>query len=196
MRLVCARFTFVCADDILASKFKRQIEMLILVSGKNSSGKSAYAEKIAVRFGGTRYYIATMIPHGSGGLERIVKHRRQREGMGFITLEQTQNISSLQLEDGCAVLLEDVSNLLANAMFASDNSSDAVLADIRALCARCCPVVAVTISGLCADDYSGETRAYVTQLNRLNTELYAIADTVVQLDGGNPVLLKGAVLPV
>ena len=33
---------------------------LILVSGANGSGKSAFAEKLAVEVGGELYYIATM----------------------------------------------------------------------------------------------------------------------------------------
>ena len=46
--------------------------MKILVLGKNDSGKSAYAEKIASNITtGELYYIATMIPYGEDGRLRI-----------------------------------------------------------------------------------------------------------------------------
>ena len=56
------------------------------------------------------------------------------------------------------VLLEDVSNLLANAMFERGGDEASVYADIEALCSRCRLLVAVTITGLRADGYDARRR--------------------------------------
>lgn len=169
--------------------------MTALVLGPNGSGKSAYAEKLAARLSsGAPYYIATMIPYGEEGLARVEKHRRQRESMGFITVERPSNVSEIPLPPGAAVLLEDVSNLLSNALFDGNHagSEDDVFADITALCAKCRAAVLVSIDGLTAkSEYDGETRGFLDALNRLNQRLCGFADTVFVMRGGAPVFVKG-----
>ena len=59
-----------------------------LITGGSASGKSAYAEKMAVGAGEkSRYYLATMKPWGKEGQERVEKHRNMRAGRGFTTVE-------------------------------------------------------------------------------------------------------------
>lgn len=99
---------------------------MILIIGGSGSGKSAYAEKRLCELKKikklTPYYLATMQPFGKEGAERVEKHRKMREGKGFITIEQPRNISaaadSIKVEKS-AVLLECVSNLVANEMFSN-----------------------------------------------------------------------------
>jgi len=97
--------------------------MIILVKGANGSGKSAYAEKRAVAFGGKLFYIATMLPCGDEGAARVAKHRNQRAGMGFVTLERPFLITDENLPADCTVLVEDVSNLLANNIFGKNSAN-------------------------------------------------------------------------
>ena len=55
--------------------------MMHLITGGSASGKSAYAEKMAVGAGEkSRYYLATMKPWGKEGQERVEKHRNMRAG--------------------------------------------------------------------------------------------------------------------
>ena len=89
------------------------------------------------------------------------------------------------------MLLEDVSNLLANAMFERGGDEASVYADIEALCSRCRLLVAVTITGLCADGYDGETAAYIRALNGLNQRLYDRAAAAVAMKDGAPFAEKG-----
>ncbi|HWR23800.1 MAG TPA: bifunctional adenosylcobinamide kinase/adenosylcobinamide-phosphate guanylyltransferase [Feifaniaceae bacterium] len=165
--------------------------MLTLIMGENGSGKSAYAESLVCRAGGTRYYIATMISHGAAGAARVEKHLRQREGMGFTTLELPYAVGGAAIPPGAAVLLEDVSNLLGNRIFGRGGTETEVLADITELQKRCRVLVAVTIGGLDASAYDGETRGYIEALNALNAALFGLADTVVELRDGVPQLKKG-----
>ena len=164
---------------------------MILVTGKNGSGKSAFAESLVCCAGGARCYIATMIPNGAEGAARVKKHLRQREGRGFLTLELPYVVGDAAIPPDSAVLLEDVSNLLGNRMFERGGTAEETLADIAALHKRCRILVAVTIGGLDASVYNGETRGYIEALNALNAALYDLADTVVELRNGVPQLKKG-----
>lgn len=165
--------------------------MMILVIGENGSGKSAYAEKLVCRAGGARYYIATMKPHGAEGAARVEKHIRQREGMGFTTLELPYTVGNADVPPGAAVLLEDVSNLLSNRVFERNGTAAEALSDIEALHKRSGTFVAVTIGGLDASAYEGETRGYIEALHALNAALFALADAVIEMRDGAPRLLKG-----
>ena len=62
--------------------------MLALVLGEAASGKSEFAEQLAMSLADERYYIATMQVSDSESQQRIERHRQMRQGKGFVTLEQ------------------------------------------------------------------------------------------------------------
>lgn len=164
---------------------------LILISGPNDSGKSGFAEHLVSRTEGGRYYIATMIPRTQGNHIRVEKHKKQREGLGFTTLELPYQVADAPVSPDSVVLLEDVSNLLANVIFEKGGNGSTVCGDILALAARCRLLIAVTISGLPAADYTGETLNYITVLNEVNTRLFENADGAVSMCAGVPLWQKG-----
>ncbi len=165
--------------------------MLILILGENGSGKSAYAEKLVEHLGGPKYYIATMIPYGTEGAKRVKKHLAQRKDCGFVTLELPYVAKDAEVSPDSTVLLEDVSNLLANGMFERGYIWQDVKTDIIALRARCRILVAVTIQGLLAEKYQGETQTYIDALRLLNNALFQEADLVVQMQHKAPEIIKG-----
>lgn len=62
--------------------------MFYIVTGGSASGKSEYAESLAISIEvSQRFYIATMKPWDEEGRRRIQKHRAMRAGKGFETLE-------------------------------------------------------------------------------------------------------------
>ena len=164
---------------------------LVLVSGANGSGKSAFAEKLLSRCDCKRYYIATMIPETKNNYERIEKHKKQREGLGFTTLELPYDLSGQNIGYDSVVLLEDVSNLFANNVFDKNKSPQDVFCDIMGLKERCKLVVAVTISGLEDNGYDEETSAYISGVNEINRKLYDESSVAVVMKDGNPVYEKG-----
>lgn len=164
---------------------------LTLVSGANNSGKSRFAEGLTSSMAKDRVYIATMVASTEENRRRIEKHCRQRAQYHFQTLERPYRVGDAPLSPGCAVLLEDVSNLLANVMFDRQGGVEGVFADIEALLERCGGLVAVTISGLKEEDYTGETAHYVHSLNRLNTMLANLAERVVEMQAGQAIYRKG-----
>ncbi len=164
---------------------------IILVSGKNGSGKSRFAEQLAAKFLGERRYVATMISKTPENERRIRRHRQQREGLGFITLEVPYQVEKAAVPLGALVLLEDVSNLLANTIFAHSGNEEEVCRGICTLAARCSLLIAVTISGLSPDCYWGETAAYIRSLNRLNQMLFNQAAAAVEMKESAPDWQKG-----
>ena len=72
--------------------------MIALVTGGASSGKSAFAEQLALSLPGPHVYAATM-RHGDAETEaRIERHRAMRAGKGFVTIELAKGSWTSQLD--------------------------------------------------------------------------------------------------
>lgn len=165
---------------------------LLLISGANDSGKSRWAEQLISALPGKKYYIATMKPVSEDNYRRIEKHKNQRACLGFQTLEQPYKIEQLSLEPESTVLLEDVSNLMANCFFELGQGAGQVFESVEALADSCSLLVAVTISGLESYDYDEETTSYINALNELNRMLFDRADVAVYMKDGEAECIKGA----
>ena len=165
--------------------------MIALVMGGSGSGKSAWAEALIARAPRkNRVYIATMRPTADAQA-RIARHRAQRAGLGFETLECPQDIGSLRLPPDCAALVEDIPNLLANEMYGGGDWRR-ILPGLEALVRRCGTLVLVTgdvfRDGLTYDE---STREYRTRLADINSSLAALADAVIEVVYSIPVPVKG-----
>lgn len=108
--------------------------MRIFISGGCKNGKSYYAQRLAktqAAENGQYYYIATMAPTDVEDDERIARHRRERDGWGFATIEQASGIDAVL--DKCdphgSLLLDSVTALLANEMFLPDGSVQTAAAE-------------------------------------------------------------------
>ena len=172
--------------------------MLSIIIGGSGSGKSAFAEDLVCRLPGRRIYIATMTARDPESLQRIARHRQARAGREFETLEWGLDLAG-ELASGTGfpadanVLLEDLSNLLANEMFHPEGGGiDAVRAGIIVLKNRCENLTGVT-NELFSDGgrYDGMTELYLRNLAMLNRELAQEADLVTEVVCGLPNVLKG-----
>lgn len=172
--------------------------MINLVVGSPDSGKSKIAETLAMNLsaGSTKYYIATMIPYGSEGAKRVIKHRKMREGKDFITLEWPDDIRKHMCKNNMdkdidfsssTVLLECMSNLVGNRMHEEENKNDElevilkkIVAEIKFLIDRCENLVIVT-NEFPIDDisYDIDTKKYVRLVSMVNDELIKLSDTVL-----------------
>ncbi len=91
------------------------------------------------------------------------------------------------------VLLECLSNLMANECFEEGGTPDAVFSDCIQLYRQCRHLVIVTneiFSDGCL--YDNTTMDYITRLGRLNTQLAQEADCVTEVVYSIPVYWKGA----
>jgi len=99
--------------------------MKIFISGGCKNGKSYYAQHLSkAQQTGFLYYIATMKSADTEDDERIARHRQERDGWGFITVEQPVNIENIlnKCDCGGSFLLDSTTALLANEMFDTDGS--------------------------------------------------------------------------
>ena len=168
--------------------------MFAMIIGGSASGKSALAERWAASLPLPRIYLATMQVFDEESRARVERHRAMRAGKGFETIEAPTALWNTDLPAGATVLLEDLSNLLANEMFSPEGGgSEAALRGVQSLLARCENLILVTnevFSG--GTDYAGETEDWLAELAWLNRTLAAEADTVAEVVCGLPNLLKGA----
>ncbi len=171
--------------------------MMILVTGGSGSGKSAFAEDTVLSLGDAgRIYIATMFPFDKESEKRVERHRRMRAGKGFQTVERYTDLKGLTLPGEGTVLLECMSNLVANEMFmeggAGENTVEAVMEGICRVRSRVRHLVIVTneiFSEACA--YGVDTVRCQEYLGRVNAGLAVMADSVVEVVYGIPVYHKG-----
>lgn len=171
--------------------------MRTLVVGGSASGKSEYAEELALSFDkAPLLYIATMEPFGWEALDRIERHRRMRAHKGFDTMECYRALESLAVPAGSTILLECVTNLAANEMFsfkgAGAGTVEAVLRGLHKLSATCAHLVVV--SGNIFEDgtvYDAETTRYLHYLAEINRRLADDFDQVVEVVCGIPIIRKG-----
>lgn len=153
-----------------------------LILGPNNSGKSLYAENLVVQNTDCPLiYLATMVPQTHENFARIEKHRIQRLGKGFTTIEMPWNIDKIDIPANSVVLLEDASNLLANGIFQYHANAQQCFAQIVNFAKHCRKLIIVSIAGLTAGDYDAETNHYIHQLNLLNEELEKISTDCVKL---------------
>ena len=173
--------------------------MMIVVTGGSGSGKSAYAEKQILQFGVMpRYYIATMENRDAESQKRVDRHRAMRADKKFVTVECPYDLQEVQMEQEGAVLLECMSNLVANELFIKDGMShmeqtvEKIMHGIQILKAQCRHLVVVTnevfSDGLQYDEW---TREYIRCLGMVNQSLSELADQVVEVVYTVPVMQKG-----
>ena len=171
--------------------------MLHVVTGGSGSGKSAYAEEQIVSFGpGRRTYVATMYPgNDEENQRRIARHRRMRAQKQFETLECYTHLEELDIPEGGSVLLECMSNLVANEQYmeggAGKDTVQAVLDGVKHLLARADNVVIVT-NEVFADGitYDAYTQEYLRFLGTVNQEIGRMAGSVTEGVYGIPVAVK------
>lgn len=184
--------------------------MLYLITGGSGSGKSEYAEKLAVdrhqkkRTGGF-YYVATMYPSkDEESQRRIRRHRRIRKNKGFETIECCSELEKIAAEPEDVLLLECMSNLLANEMYlesgrikardeaACSQAEEAILYPVLKLAEKAGDVILVT-NEVFSDgiEYDAETEVYIRLLGVINQKLAVAAEGVVEVVCGIPLAVKG-----
>jgi len=202
--------------------------MLHIVYGGSASGKSSYAESFAMSLqgDGRLLYIATMYPYkwntteiDPETMQRIERHRAMRADKGFDTVECYRHVEHIVAKRQDVLLLECMSNLLANEMYLEPDSDDGGLAETMSevekagvgmsetlspvskkivqalvnLSTRVQDVVIVT-NDVFSDGgsltYDESTREYVKNLAEINCALAREAATVTEVVCGIPVIVK------
>ena len=190
--------------------------MLHIVYGGSASGKSSYAESFAMSLQGEGrlLYIATMYPYkwntteiDPETMQRIERHRAMRADKGFDTVECYRRVEHIVAKRQDVLLLECMSNLLANEMYLEPDSnagsdmaetmspvSNKIVQALIDLSTRVQELVIVT-NDVFSDGgsltYDESTREYVRNLAEINCALAREAATITEIVCGIPVKIKG-----
>lgn len=168
---------------------------LTLISGGSKCGKSSLAESLFSDFSGEKFYIATMIPSGEEAFSSIERHRINRAGKGFVTIEKYRDIGEISLTKGCGVLVECLGNLLANEMFfggeikfPNEKITDGIM-HLKNISDR----IVIVTNDVSRDGilYDETTEMYKKNLSELNRKIAEIADCVTECVFGIPLVRKG-----
>ena len=175
---------------------------MTLIIGGSGSGKSAYAEDYMISISEDRkkYYIATMQIYDEEGKRKVERHRMLRGGKGFSTIEQPVDIGKaaekMEAEDRTA-LLECVSNLTANEMFSGEvpGTEEAITEKIVggiAVLNRELTHLVIVSNNVFEDGnvYDKTTMAYIRAMGHINQKLAEMADEVVEVVVGIPIVIK------
>ena len=175
---------------------------MTLIIGGSGSGKSAYAENYmnSISEDRKKYYIATMQIYDEEGKRKVERHRMLRGGKGFSTIEQPVDIGKaaekMEAEDRTA-LLECVSNLTANEMFSGEvpGTEEAITEKIVggiAVLNRELTHLVIVSNNVFEDGnvYDKTTMAYIRAMGRINQKLAEMADEVVEVVVGIPIVIK------
>lgn len=206
--------------------------MIALVIGGSGSGKSAYAEQMAVKAAGngSLYYVATMQVYDEEGKKKVERHQKMREGKGFLTIEQPRRlkeaakkvatekvatekvsagkvaagkVAAERVPAGKIVLLECMSNLVANEMFSEENLSAVmdeakikqlsheIISGVTAL-QDSCDILIIVTNQIFEDGirYDASTMAYIRLLGDINRQIAERAEQVIEVVAGIPIFIK------
>lgn len=173
--------------------------MIIFITGGSGSGKSEYAENLAVNLSkqekGNLVYIATMEPLDEESKRRVKRHQKMRAGKNFETRERYTHLEELVVKKNEIILLECLSNLAANEMFSKAGRKKEISEIIqRGICnlARHCQHFILVGNNVFEDGitYDKMTAEYLKQMAALHRFLGIKADRVIEIIYGIPVIWK------
>lgn len=170
--------------------------MLTVIIGGSGSGKSAFAENIVIARGNyRRIYIATMEIFDDECRKRVDRHRKMRSDKMFETIESPTHLENVSVASDCIVLLECMSNLVANEIFSPNGrnkrTADVICDGVEKLNRMSRDLFIVT-NDVFSDivNYDVKTENYIKILGEINCRLAAMADEVYEVVSGLVVKFK------
>ena len=180
--------------------------MFVFVSGAVRSGKSAWAERCAVRLAGSPpagrilIYLATARVFDPEMRARVAAHQAARSAGGFLTVERPRDLYDIvpQLPIGGTVLLECLGTWASNELFDEDGhmadvgtTLEKIYRDVRRLRERAAHLVLVS-NDIFSDGvtYGREVECYRELLGELHTRLAPEADVAIECVAGIPMPRK------
>lgn len=178
---------------------------LIFITGGVRSGKSAFAEQLAVGHAwetdSNLHYIACGIPSDREMQERIQRHQQDRKQSesAWRTWEQPVHLSHIanQFTGQDVILLDCMTTLLNNYLFQEEiidapTVLELVKKDIRALCSRAGEVIIVSNEVLQDIPYEdGLTLHYQKLLGNMHQQIVENAILAILVESGMPLVKKG-----
>ncbi len=162
---------------------------MILVTGGERSGKSAYALKRGIELGRKRAFIATAEAIDDEMKERIERHKSKRKDL-FDTFEEPIYIDKILLKtasyDVCVV--ECLTTWVGNLIYKNMNVSEMAERFMSSLSGN--EIIVTNEVGMGIVPVDAMTRRYVEELGRLNAKIAGMANEVYFMVSGIEVKIK------
>jgi adenosylcobinamide kinase / adenosylcobinamide-phosphate guanylyltransferase len=167
---------------------------LTLVLGGARSGKSRHAEALARATGLNRVYVATAEAFDAEMRDRITRHRADRAGDGWTTIEAPLDLPgtiSRHAAAGTVLLIDCLTLWLSNVMLAERDLAEQESALLQALTTARSPIILVSNEvGMSIVPETPLGRRFRDAQGRLNQRVAALADHVAFVAAGLPLTLK------
>ncbi len=165
-----------------------------MVTGGQRSGKSAFAETMALMRSERPVYVATARVLDEEFRHRVDLHQ-QRRANRWTTLEEPLHVGDLTIPDGSVVLVDCMTLLATNWFFETGESVEAardhVVSELDSLFSRNADFIVVTNEiGLGGVSSNCMQRRFADLQGWLNQSLAARADEVYLVVSGIPVEIK------
>lgn len=168
--------------------------MIYLITGGERSGKSKYAQQLALKLSPKPVYIATARKWDEDFQKRIQRHQNERDSR-WTSIEEEKHLSKIDLNNKVAVI-DCVTLWLTNFYIDTKNNVDESLKqageEFNKLSKMDCTIIIITNEigmGVHADTEVG--RKFVELQGWMNQHIAAKADKVTLMVSGIPVQIKG-----
>lgn len=166
-----------------------------LITGGQRSGKSRYAEELALRSTPAPLYVATARVGDDAELRRRVALHQARRGPEWGLAEEPEALSRVCVEPGRTVLVDSVTMWCTNLLFAAGEDADAAfdrfMREFDRFTAPDAVYIFVTdeigLGGIAANSLQ---RRFTDLLGLVNQYIAARADAVTLLVSGLPLQVK------
>jgi adenosylcobinamide kinase/adenosylcobinamide-phosphate guanylyltransferase len=169
------------------------MKQIVLITGGSRSGKSGYAEKMALSLSTAPVYVATSRIWDEEFRRRVIRHQARR-GKEWTTIEEEKTLSRHRLE-GCVVLIDCVTlwitNFYYDLNFDTDKCLDAIKAELDKFTAQDATFIFVTNEvGMGGISVNETQRRFADLQGWVNQYIAQMADRVVFMVSGIPVNIK------
>lgn len=167
--------------------------MIYFIIGGARSGKSSYAESLARNSGSDVIYIATAQAYDDEMQRRIQQHKNQRPG-AWVTVEEPIEISDVIRNESAVnncLLIDCLTLWVTNLLSADKNITDYKDRLVEALgCVKGDIILVSNETGMGVVPLGELTRRYCDEAGWLHQKIAALADQVILMVAGIPVVIK------
>jgi adenosylcobinamide kinase / adenosylcobinamide-phosphate guanylyltransferase len=169
------------------------VSKVILITGGQRSGKSSYAQNLALSLSDHPIYLATSAVWDDEHRERIERHKRDR-GPEWTNIEELTDIQNLELTNQ-VVLLDCLTLWATNFFTATDGNVQACLDELiprfdRFVAQEATFILVTNEIGLGGISVNDLQRRFTDLIGWLNQYVASKADEVVLMVSGIPVKVK------
>lgn len=166
----------------------------IFITGGQRSGKSVYAEKLALELSSHPFYIATAEGLDDEMRERIKRHQ-QRRGNNWTTIEEPVNVGDIRLPEGAIAVFDCMTLWATNCLFKFEEDVAAALSFMKSELEKLRPQDATFIfvsneTGAGGISDNPLVRKFTDLIGMINCHTAAISENVYLCVAGIPVKIK------